>query len=116
MWSRGKLTQLNSVRLLSVSSTLLGQGGKGHCQDVFALPCALTSPGYLGQLHTETEPELSTEHLENMNYCITSGNKGERPKPPSRILLYNFSYHVLKFAHMLLILVWILICVYLFAD
>lgn len=34
----GELTQLDSVRLLSISSALLDQGGKGHRQDVFALP------------------------------------------------------------------------------
>ena len=56
----GELTQMDGVRLLSVSSALLDQRGKGHRQDVFALPCALASPGYLGQLHKETKPELNT--------------------------------------------------------
>ena len=51
---------MDGVRLLSVSSALLDQRGKGHRQDVFALPCALASPGYLGQLHKETKPELNT--------------------------------------------------------
>lgn len=52
---------MDSVRLLSISSALLDQGGKGHRQDVFALPRALASPGYLGQLYKETKTELYTE-------------------------------------------------------
>lgn len=56
-----ELTQMDSVGLLSISSVLLDQGGKGHRQDVFAFPRALASPGYLGQLYKETKTELYTE-------------------------------------------------------
>lgn len=56
-----ELTQMDSVGLLSISSALLDQGGKGHRQDVFTFPRALASPGYLGQLYKETKTELYTE-------------------------------------------------------
>lgn len=59
-----QLTQLDSVGFLPVSSALLHQGGKGHRQDVFALPCALTSPGYLGQLQKQDKRSKKTNLIQ----------------------------------------------------
>lgn len=57
----GELTQVDSVRPFAISSALLHQRGKGHRQDVFALPRALTGPDYLGQLHKQITHELNAE-------------------------------------------------------
>lgn len=53
---------MDRVRLVSVGSALLDQGGKGHRQDVFALPRALAGSGYLGQLQKEAEPQLQLQN------------------------------------------------------
>lgn len=87
-----ELTQLDSVGLLSISSALLDQGGKGHRQDVFALPWALASPGYLGQLHMERQNLNSTlEHFRNMKHCALLGSKDWGLKPQYLQTVFIFS-------------------------
>lgn len=57
------LTQLDSVGPLSILPAQLSQGGKGHRQEVFDLPCGLAGPGYLGQLHKTDESGTQTEDV-----------------------------------------------------
>lgn len=85
---RTELTQMDSVRLVSVCSALLDQGGKGHRQDVFTLPRTLASSGYLGQLQKETKPQL---HLQNTGKMRRTEAKDRASPilPPSTL---NFSH------------------------